>query len=123
VCGGYKDLLRSFAKRPGLPPQADVLGTAGSRGVISAVQLLVTLSSKRYNRSRGITPADIGRASWLKSSFSNYNGSCFEVSRLSPDRIGVRDTKDNGFGPVLVFTSAEWSAFVAGAKSGQFDKL
>jgi hypothetical protein len=87
------------------------------------MQLLIMLSSKRYNRSRGVTSADIGRVAWRKSSFSSYNGSCFEVSRLSPDRIGVRDTKDNGTGPVLVFTSAEWSAFIAGAKSGQFDKL
>jgi Domain of unknown function (DUF397) len=49
------------------------------------------------------------------------NGSCVEISQLLPDRIGVRDTKDNGAGPVLVFTSAEWSAFIAGAKSGEFD--
>lgn len=84
---------------------------------------LIMLGSKRYNRSRGVTAAGIRRASWQKSSFSSYNGSCFEVSRLSPDRIGVRDTKDNGTGPVLVFTSGEWSAFIAGAKSGQFDKL
>jgi hypothetical protein len=85
------------------------------------MQLLAFLSSKRYNRSRGVTPADIRRASWHKSSFSSYNGSCFETSVLSPDRIGVRDTKDNGAGPVLVFTSTEWDAFIAGAKSGEFD--
>jgi hypothetical protein len=81
------------------------------------------LSRKAYCRARGISTADVDRASWRKSSFSNYNGSCFEVSRLSPDRIGVRDTKDKGAGPVLVFTSAEWSAFIAGARSGQFDNL
>ena len=51
------------------------------------------------------------------------NGSCIEVSRLLPDRIGVRDTKDNGAGPVLIFTGAEWAAFIAGAKEGQFDNL
>jgi Domain of unknown function (DUF397) len=87
------------------------------------MQLLITLSSMRYNRSRGLTSADIERAPWHKSSFSNYNGSCLEVSWLSADRIGVRDTKDNGTGPVLVFTSAEWTTFIAGAKSGQFDKF
>jgi hypothetical protein len=87
------------------------------------MKLLIMLNSKRYNRSRGVTQADIGRVSWRKSSFSSYNGSCFEVSHLSPGRIGVRDTKDNGTGPVLVFTSAEWSTFIARAKSGQFDKL
>ena len=35
----------------------------------------------------------------MKSTFSNLNGSCVEVSRLQADRIGVRDTKDNGVGP------------------------
>lgn len=87
------------------------------------MRVLTMLSRKAYCRARGISTADVDRASWRKSSFSSYNGSCFEVSRLSPDRIGVRDTKDNGIGPVLVFTSMEWSAFIAGAKSGQFDKL
>jgi len=44
------------------------------------------------------------------------------MSRLSSGgHIGVRDTKDNGTGPVLIFTSAEWTAFIAGAKEGQFD--
>jgi Domain of unknown function (DUF397) len=33
----------------------------------------------------------------------------------------VRDTKDNESGLVLWFTSAEWQAFVAGVKDGQFD--
>jgi len=49
------------------------------------------------------------------------NGSCVEVARLLPDRIGVRDTKDNGSGPILVFPDSEWNAFIAGAKEGQFD--
>jgi hypothetical protein len=42
---------------------------------------------------------------------------------LLPDRVGVRDTKDNGTGPVLIFTGAEWDAFITGAKEGQFDHL
>lgn len=51
------------------------------------------------------------------------NGTCIEVSMLSADRIGVRDTKDSGAGPILVFTRAEWTAFVAGAKDGEFDNF
>lgn len=82
-----------------------------------------TRRRKAYYRSRAVTRADIGRALWRKSTYSAMNGSCVEIGRLQPDRIGVRDTKDHGVGPVLVFTSAEWSAFVAGAKSGQFDNL
>jgi hypothetical protein len=78
------------------------------------------LSKKVYDRARGISTADAG-AIWQKSSFSNMNGSCVEISRLMPDSIGVRDTKDKGIGPVLIFTAAEWHAFIAGAKDGQFD--
>jgi hypothetical protein len=78
---------------------------------------------KAYLRSHRVAPSDISQASWQKSKFSNLNGSCIEVSRLTRDRIGVRDTKDNGTGPVLIFTGGEWYAFVAGAKDGQFDDL
>lgn len=79
------------------------------------------LLRKPYYRSHGVTPRDVSRASWQKSRYSNLNGSCVEIGRILPDRIGVRDTKDNGSGPVLFFTGAEWSAFIAAAKSGQFD--
>jgi hypothetical protein len=80
-------------------------------------------SRKMYYRSRSVTPADVSRASWRKSSFSNLNGNCVEIGKLLPDRVGVRDSKDNGTGPVLIFTSAEWNAFIAGAREGQFDNL
>jgi Domain of unknown function (DUF397) len=87
------------------------------------MRLLRAFSRKAYYRSRAVTAADVNRAPWRKSTFSNMNGSCVEVSRLLPDRIGVRDTKDSGAGPVLIFTGAEWAAFIAGAKEGQFDNL
>jgi hypothetical protein len=35
--------------------------------------------------------------------------------------VAVRDSK-NQRGPVLVFTPAEWAAFVAGVKDGEFDQ-
>ena len=81
------------------------------------------LNWKTYCQSHGTTPAEVSRAFWRKSTYSNMNGSCVEIGRLLPDRIGVRDTKDNGTGPVLIFTSSEWDAFIAGAKDGQFDNL
>lgn len=86
------------------------------------MQMFSLRGRKAYYRSRAVTLDDIDRASWHKSTFSAMNGSCVEIGRVLPDRIGVRDTKDNGGGPILVFTDAEWSAFIAGAKSGQFDK-
>ncbi len=48
---------------------------------------------------------------WVKSSYSGSQGSeCVEVAAL-PHGMAVRDSKDPD-GPVLRFTSAEWSAFL-----------
>ena len=58
-------------------------------------------------------------AAWRKSVVSD-SGGCVEVAR-SGDHIGVRDTKYQGTGPVLVFNHREWTAFLAGVRSGEFD--
>ena len=85
------------------------------------MRIFTALTWKTYRHSHGVTPAEVSRAFWRKSTLSSMNGSCVEVARLLPDRIGVRDTKDNGSGPILVFPDSEWNAFIAGAKEGQFD--
>ena len=36
------------------------------------------------------------------------------------DQVAVRDAKDRA-GPVLVFSAAEWEAFVVGVRGGEFD--
>jgi hypothetical protein len=61
---------------------------------------------------------DPATANWRKSSHSSNNG-CIEVAR-SGDQIAVRDSKDPS-GPVLVFTTHEWRAFVNGVRDGEFD--
>jgi Domain of unknown function (DUF397) len=58
---------------------------------------------------------------WRKSSRSNSDNICVEIADLPNGGWAVRDSKDNGTGPVLVFTAAEWSAFIQGAKDGEFD--
>ena len=35
--------------------------------------------------------------------------------------IGVRDTKQHGEGPILVFHPGEWDAFIGGVRAGEFD--
>ncbi len=64
---------------------------------------------------------DLTDAIWFKSSRSSANGQCVEVATNLPGVVAVRDTK-NRDGGTLVFTDAEWAAFVAGAKDGEFDK-
>ena len=57
---------------------------------------------------------------WRKSSYSGAENACVEVAGL-PDSGGraVRDSK-NPTGPALTFTAAEWVAFTAGVRAGEF---
>ncbi len=68
---------------------------------------------------KGMT-VDLSGADWRKSTRSGpYTDNCVEVAFVD-GAIAVRDSK-NPTGPVLVFTSGEWDAFVDGAKDGEFD--
>ncbi|MFB7174686.1 DUF397 domain-containing protein [Streptomyces sp. NPDC056254] len=62
--------------------------------------------------------ADVDALSWRTSSYSNGEGaSCVEVSDDLLDVVPVRDTKQGGAGPVLVFPAAAWASFVQGVKA------
>jgi hypothetical protein len=64
---------------------------------------------------------DLAHAQWRKSTRSGpFTDNCVEVAFVG-EAIAVRDSK-NPAGPVLVFTRAEWEAFVGGAKDGEFDR-
>ncbi|WP_106399071.1 DUF397 domain-containing protein [Actinocorallia populi] len=65
---------------------------------------------------------DIDAANWRKSRHSNPQGSCVEVAALPGPRIALRNSRHPS-GPALIFTVAELSAFVRGAKDGEFDDL
>ena len=57
---------------------------------------------------------------WRKSSFSS--SSCVEAAPFGDGRVVVRDSKnpEQGF---LLYERAEWQAFLAGVRNGEFDHL
>jgi uncharacterized protein DUF397 len=60
--------------------------------------------------------ADLTGSNWRKSSYSSGNGgNCVEVAAGGPGVVAVRDSKDPD-GPALIFSPADWSAFVASLK-------
>lgn len=59
---------------------------------------------------------------WRKSRFSNPSGNCVELAELSDGGIALRHSH-HPKGPALVYTRAEISAFIQGAKVGEFDDL
>ena len=57
---------------------------------------------------------------WHKSSYSGVDA-CVEVAIPKGSRtVLVRDSKDPNAG-ILGFTPEEWTAFLLGAKDGEFD--
>jgi uncharacterized protein DUF397 len=57
---------------------------------------------------------------WRKSQASNtQGGECVEVS-FAEHAVLLRHSRDPA-GPVLLFSHAEWAAFLTGARNGEFD--
>lgn len=54
-------------------------------------------------------------ATWRKSTRSNVEGACVEA-RYADGTAQVRDSKDPS-GPVLSFTPAAWTAFLASLRT------
>jgi Domain of unknown function (DUF397) len=69
-----------------------------------------------------LTDEERGRLAWRKATMSTNNGACVEVASVAGEAVAVRDSKDPG-GHVLVYTLSEWSAFINGARNGEFDDL
>jgi Domain of unknown function (DUF397) len=69
------------------------------------------------------TPAvGLNGAAWKKSSFSGpTGGNCVELAHLYGGQVAIRNSRHRS-GAALLFTAAEWDAFLAGAKNGEFDR-
>ena len=67
----------------------------------------------------GVRASLLGTARWRKSRHSNPSGNCVEAARLPAGEVAVRNSRFPD-GPALVFTRAEWDAFILGARDGDF---
>ena len=66
----------------------------------------------------GVQASLLRAAAWRKSSYSNPSGNCLEAAMVSGG-VAVRNSRFPD-GPALVFTGAEWDAFLRGVKDGDF---
>jgi hypothetical protein len=74
------------------------------------------------NTYNGMLATELGDVHWLKSWHSNPNGECVELAALPNGEFAMRNSRFPT-GPVLLYTRAEITAFLAGAKDGEFDDL
>ncbi len=67
----------------------------------------------------GMDASALASATWVKSSRSGpTGGNCVEVAFLGDGQIAVRNSRHPA-GPALIFTGAEWDAFLGGARDGE----
>jgi hypothetical protein len=70
----------------------------------------------------GATNARDISSRWIKSSYSGpTGGDCVEVAFLDDGQVAMRNSRCPD-GPALVFTQAEWTAFLGGLRDGQFGR-
>jgi hypothetical protein len=67
--------------------------------------------------SSGVQASRLRGAAWRKSRHSNPSGNCVEVAGLTAGKVAVRDSR-HPRGPALIFTRAEWAAFVRRVRDG-----
>ena len=70
-----------------------------------------------YSNNGGLDCVEVGSLPWRKSTYSNNGGlNCVEAGHV-PGAVLVRDTKDNGAGPILRVTPANWTRFTAAVRA------
>ena len=75
--------------------------------------------NQAYN---GMPATQVEGGPWRKSSYSNSQGNCVEVSALAGGGVAMRNSRDPK-GPALLYTQAEITALIQGVKDGEFDDL
>ncbi|MGH3936304.1 MAG: DUF397 domain-containing protein [Pseudonocardiaceae bacterium] len=68
----------------------------------------------------GRSAAELTGVTWRKSRHSGQLGNCVEAAVLDSGEVAMRNSRYPN-GPVLIFSRDEMSAFLAGARDGEFD--
>jgi hypothetical protein len=68
----------------------------------------------------GMPASQLRGIAWVKSRQSGpTGGNCVEVAFLPGGEVAMRNSRHPD-GPALIFTAAEWDAFLGGAAEGDF---
>jgi hypothetical protein len=68
----------------------------------------------------GVRASSLAGIRWRKSARSGpTGGNCVEVAFLTGGDVALRNSRQPD-GPALIFTMAEWDAFLGGARDGEF---
>jgi Domain of unknown function (DUF397) len=70
----------------------------------------------------GANDARLDGVTWRKSQHSNPSGNCVEIAKLPDGAVAIRNSRYPA-GPALICALAEFSAFLAAARDGEFDSL
>jgi hypothetical protein len=70
----------------------------------------------------GASDRRLDGVAWRKSQHSNPSGNCVEIAGLPDGTVAIRNSR-YPTGPALLCAPADFSAFLAGARDGEFDSL
>lgn len=68
-----------------------------------------------------VSDAERARLVWVKAQASSNHGQCVQLA-FAANGVAMRDSKDPD-GPILLYTRAEFQAFLDGAHNGDFDGI
>jgi hypothetical protein len=74
------------------------------------------------NETTGVTAAALGPLTWRRGSACGPTEDGVEMAALPDGGVALRSSADPT-GTALVYTRAEFAAFILGAKDGEFDDL
>jgi hypothetical protein len=78
--------------------------------------LTVNWRKSTYSGASGGDCVEVGSIPWRKSTYSGgQGGDCVEAG-TTPGLVLIRDTRDNGDGPVIHISAADWKRLTTAIK-------